>query len=78
MASAISEDLDQQIAMTHERLVQAMEARLPDMHLDTKERYFAILSTLVTKLADPARPLRDVAQEMVAETAGLIFQNTGQ
>jgi hypothetical protein len=74
MDRAFSEDLDGQIAMTHEQLVHAVTARLPTMPLETKERYFVILSTLVTKLSNPEKPLRDVLREMMAEAASVIFQ----
>lgn len=74
MSSAINDDLDRQIAMTHERLVLAVGARLPTMALETKERYFAVLSTLEAKLSDPEKPLRAVLQEVMAETAGIILQ----
>jgi hypothetical protein len=74
MDRAISEDLDGQIAMTHEQLVRAVAARLPTMPLETKERYFVILSTLVTKLANPEKPLRDILGEMMSEAASFIFR----
>ena len=77
MNDLISDDLDHQIAMTHERFVQAMEARLPHMHLETKERYFAALSTLVVRLADTEKPLRQVLHETMAEAASMIFQELG-
>jgi hypothetical protein len=78
MRSAISEDLDRQITMTHNEFVRAMAARLPAMRLESKERYFAVLSTLVAKLSNPQKPLREVVQEMMTETAGVILQEMGQ
>jgi hypothetical protein len=77
MNSAISVDLDQQISMTQERLVHAVTARLPTMPLETKERYFAVLSTLEAKLSEAEKPLRQVLQETVAEMAGVIMQELG-
>ena len=77
MNSAISADLDQQISMTHERLVHAVTARLPTMPLETKERYFAVLSTLEAKLSEAEKPLRNVVQETMAEMAGIILQELG-
>jgi hypothetical protein len=77
MSDALSEDLDRQITMAHARFQTAMEARLPHMSLATKERYFAALSVLVTRLAEVNRPLRDVLQETFAEAAALIFQELG-
>jgi hypothetical protein len=77
MTSAISDDLDRQITLTHERLVEAMARRLPGMRLETKERYFAALSALAARLADIDRPLRDVIQETLAETAAVLVQELG-
>ena len=74
MASDIERDLESQVRMTHDRFVTAMNARLPAMPLEQKERYFAVLSALVTKLEMPAKPLRDVLQEMMAEAATYVFQ----
>jgi hypothetical protein len=78
MSDGISDDLDRQIAMTHDRFVKAMELRLPAMRVETKERYFAALSVLVTRLADTEMPLRDVLQETMAEAAAMIFQELGR
>jgi len=71
--SALDTDLDRQIAATHERFVQAMEARLPAMEPDTKERYFGVLSTLVAKLEHDGKSLREVLNETVTEAAGVIM-----
>jgi hypothetical protein len=70
---ALDTDLDRQIAATHERFVQAMAARLPAMELDTKERYFGVLSTLVAKLEHGGKPLREVLNETVSEAASVIM-----
>jgi len=77
MGDWISDDLDRQITMTHERFAQAMAKRLPAMRIETKERYFAALSILVTRLDDIDKPLRDVLQETMAEAASMIFQEIG-
>ena len=74
MKNALEHDLDRQIAMTHQRFVTAMDARLPTMGLETKERYFVALGTLVTRLADTEKPLRDVLQETMAEIACIVMQ----
>jgi hypothetical protein len=63
----ISRALDGDIAMVHVRFVQAMEARLPKLELSSKERYFAVLSTLVAKLETPEKSMREVLSEMMAE-----------
>jgi hypothetical protein len=77
MASAVSRDLDRQIAMTHKRFIKAMDARVPDMRQETKERYLAVVSMLAAKLDDASKPLRDVLQEMMAEAASVILEEIG-
>jgi hypothetical protein len=77
MTDDVERDLERQLRMTHDRFVVAMNARLPGMDLGQKERYFAVLSTLVGKLETAEKPLRDVLQEMMAEAAGLVFQEIG-
>jgi hypothetical protein len=59
--------LDGDIAMAHERCVAAMQARLPNLELAAKERYFAVLSILVEKLEAQEKSMRDVLIEMMAE-----------
>lgn len=70
----IAQDLEKQIIATHKRFQKAMQARLPHMSLGTRERYFAVLSLLVTKLEDPSKPLRDVLQDVLIESAPYIAQ----
>ncbi len=71
MSSArnISLALDQDIAMAHERFLRAMAERVPAMTVDSKERYFAVLSMLVGKLESPDKNLREILQEMMVEAA---------
>jgi len=71
---ALEKDLDRQIVATHRRLVKAMDGRLGNMSADSKERYFAVLSTLVAKLETAEKPMREIMQEMVTEAASLILQ----
>ena len=71
---ALEKDVDRQIVATHNRFVKAMDTRLPDLSLETKERYFAVLSALVTKLETPEKPLRDIMQEMMLEAGSMILQ----
>jgi len=73
----LSQALDSDIAAAHDRFVAAMSKRLPAMSLETKERYFAVLSALVSKLEAGDKHFRDIAQEMVAETAGYLMQELG-
>jgi len=60
------------IIVTQKRFQKAMQARLTYMSLPSKERYFAVLSLLVTKLEDVERPLRDVLQDVLIESAPYI------
>jgi hypothetical protein len=73
-AAALQKDLDHQIVQTHRRLVRAMGGRLGTMSFETKERYFAVLSTLVGKLETTEKSMREILQEMMAEAASLILQ----
>ena len=70
----ITQDLDKQIITAHRRFQKAMKARLARMSLESKERYFAVLSLLVTKLEDPNKPLREVLQDVLIESAPYIAQ----
>ncbi len=70
----ISKALDSDIAITHERLVHAMAARVPLMPLDQKERYFSVLSALVGKLESPEKAMREILQEMMTEAAAIMLQ----
>jgi hypothetical protein len=66
-AGKLSRALDGDIAMAHERFVRAMEARLPTLEMASKERYFAVLTSLVTKLEAQEKSMREVLSEMMAE-----------
>ncbi len=74
----ISKDTDKQIAATHRRFQRAMEARLKGMRLESKERYFAVLGALVSRLEDPGKPLRQVLQEVLMEAAPYIAQEISE
>jgi hypothetical protein len=74
MSADVEQDLENQIRMTHERFVVAMDTRVPAMTLEQKERYFAVLSGLVNRLEDAAKPMKTVLQEMMAEAAPLLFR----
>ena len=69
----LRQHLHDEIEQTHQRFVEIMSARLADVDSDELERYFAILSKLVSKLEDEEKTLREVAKEMVAESAGAIM-----
>ncbi len=74
---SFSKALDDDIAHVHRRFLAAMEQRLLGMSMETKERYFVVLSSLVGKLECDAKTLREVLREMMAETAAYIFQEIG-
>jgi predicted nucleic acid-binding Zn-ribbon protein len=65
--------LEDDIRAVHERFMAAMEQRLPAMQVETKERYFVVLTSLVGKLEAREKNLRDILQEMMSEAASLIF-----
>jgi len=71
---AAAHPLDSEIHTMHDRFVRAMAGRLPAVPSDSKERYFGVLTLLVTKLEDPAKPFKDILQEMMAEAATVILQ----
>jgi hypothetical protein len=74
MSDDLERDLEEQIRMTHDRFVVAMNDRLSAMTLEQKERYFAVLSGLVGRLEDADKPLKTVLQEMMAEAAPYLFR----
>jgi hypothetical protein len=66
-SDSLSRALDGDIAITHQRFVLAMEARLPGLELASKERYFAVLTILVGKLESGEKSMREVLVEVMAE-----------
>ena len=74
MNDLLSKGLDRDILQVHHRFMAAMESRLPAMNLETKERYFALLSKLVSKLEVEEKNLREILREMMAESAAIILQ----
>jgi len=70
----LSVGLDSDISLVHERFVAAMAGRVPGMPFETKERYFTVLSALVSKLETPEKNLREILQEMMSEAAAIIMQ----
>jgi hypothetical protein len=62
-----------QLEETHRRFADLMEARLEEAEASEVERYFGLLSNLVAKLEDERKTLKDVAREMVAESAAMIM-----
>ena len=75
--SLLSKGLDSDIAAVHQRFLTAMEQRLPALSVETKERYFVVLSALVGKLEVDGKTLREVLREMLAEAGTYIFQEIG-
>ena len=70
----IIQDLDKQILATHKRFQKAMEERLAHMTLESKERYFAMLSLLVHELEEHEKPLREVLKDVMIAAAPHIAQ----
>ena len=63
----VEQELERQIADTHERYVTVMTSRVSEMPREQKERYFAMLSAVTVRLEDEKKPLRTVAQEAISE-----------
>jgi hypothetical protein len=74
MSQELEQDLESHIRMTHERFTLAMNDRLPAMTLEQKERYFAVLSGLVSRLEEPGKALKVILQEMMAEAGPYLFR----
>ncbi len=62
-----------EIARMHEHFVELMNDRLGEVDVSDLERYFALMSNLVAKLEHRDKALRDVAREMVAESASWVM-----
>jgi hypothetical protein len=77
-ATLIAQDLDKQIMAAHKHFQEAIAARLPHMRLESKERYFAVLSLLVAGLLDQEKPLREVLQDLMIAAAPHIAQELGE
>lgn len=75
--SSLSRALDGDIAMAHQRLIAAMENRIPHLSLETKERYFAVLSILAGKLEMPEKSLGEILREMMVEAAHHLVDEMG-
>jgi hypothetical protein len=67
---ALRKNLDREILATQRRLVKAMAERLGTMRVDTKERYFAVLSVLVAKLEASDKSMREAATMILQELQG--------
>jgi len=70
----LSRGLDLDICAVHERFTAAMQDRLPAMALETKERYFVVLSSLVGKLEIVDKSLHDILREVMQDAAAIIVQ----
>jgi hypothetical protein len=67
-------EVDRQVVALHKRFTKAMDDRLTAMTPDIKDSYFALLSKLVAKLETGDKPLREIAQEMLAESMSEVLQ----
>jgi hypothetical protein len=71
---AIRDQLGADIAACQQRFVAAMTKRLPQMTLEERERYLALLSPLVGRLEETGKPLRQVFQETATEVLPILMQ----
>ena len=62
-----------QLPQTHARFVELMEERLAKAELEDLERYFGMMSTLVSKLEQKNKTLNEVLREMAAEYAAIVL-----
>lgn len=67
-------EIDHQLNALHQRFTKAMEGRLEEMGEERKERYFAVLSLLVSKLETPAKGLKEIGQEMMTDAMSFVLQ----
>ena len=73
----LKEHILSQVRETHDRYCEVMEDRLAEEPLEELELYFGVVAKLVDKLNDRDKTLRGIAQEMLAESAGLIVNQLG-
>jgi len=66
-------ELLSRIAETHAHFGELMERRLRHADRAVIERYLGILASLVDKLEDEDKSLRQVAKEMIAESAAQLL-----
>jgi hypothetical protein len=70
----LKDDLLLQIGDTHDRFRELMDERLSDIDVEVLELYLATLGKLVDKLEDRDKELREIAQEMFGEVAGVVMK----
>ena len=75
---AMKEHLLEQIADVHERFVELMNSRLPEISQREIELYLGVLGKLVAKLEQNDKPLRASAQELFAEVASIVMTELGR
>lgn len=73
MDEKIRQALEDDLRMTLDRFVDALDGRLPSIEPDSLERYFAMLSKLVEKLEDESKGINQIMTEMMTEAAGLLM-----
>ena len=74
MAAPKADDVDRRIREAHDRFKAAITTRLPALAAEDKERYLLLVSTLVAKLEQKDKPLRQVMQESVGELLPIVMQ----
>ena len=62
-----------QVAETQSRFCELMEHRLESVDVASIEKYLGLVGKMVDKLENQEKTLRQVAQEMVAESAAQVM-----
>ncbi|MFT4571408.1 MAG: hypothetical protein ACI8TX_003999 [Hyphomicrobiaceae bacterium] len=73
--NGLKADLLLQISETHDQFRVVMDDRLPEMDPEILELYLGTLGKLVDKLEERDKAMRQIAQEMFGEVAGLVMKN---
>ncbi|HYC57602.1 MAG TPA: hypothetical protein VEL28_21900 [Candidatus Binatia bacterium] len=71
--TARKQHLLEQVAETHERYTELMNARLDEVGVREIELYLSIVGKLTAKLEDGDKNLRTIAQEMFADVASVVM-----
>ena len=72
-AKQTSAELLARVAETHVHFGELMEDRLQHAEIAVVERYLGVLASLVDKLEDDEKSLRQVAREMITESAAQLL-----
>ena len=72
-AKKANAELLARVAETHAHFSELMQHRLEKADREVVERYLGILGSLVSKLEEQDKTLRQVAREMIAESAAQLL-----